>query len=126
MSLWKQMAGAVRGLTSSRYRAADQLLTAAARETQPHQELAYQVALHLAPRTAQPVVLVKQYLPASPENETALRKCAAHGPLAWLPQGQTAENYLVGQGAETALEIHVLSAALTGQDGVNPPLALSV
>jgi hypothetical protein len=36
------------------------------------------------------------------------------------------DNYVLGQGPDTALEIKVLSAALTGQGQANPPLAVCV
>ncbi len=126
MSLGKQTVGAIRGLTRKRYQAAEAQLSAAARESQPHQELAYQVAQQLSPKTSQPVVLVKKPLPAGAGSKFALMQCVARGTLAWLPKDQTAANYLGSQGADTALEIHVLSAALNGTDGINPPLAVCV
>ena len=50
----------------------------------------------------------------------------AHGTLASLTGGQTASGYLLSQGADTALEIHVENARLAGKEGINPKMALCV
>src|SRR3989449_3924171 len=55
MSLYKQTAGAVRGLPDKKYRAAEAHVTAAVRKTKPDQDLAYQVAQRLTPQSSQPV-----------------------------------------------------------------------
>ena len=44
--------------------------------------------------------------------------------LAWLPKGQTAQDYLASQRIDTALEIQILNSGLKGNGGVNPALAL--
>jgi hypothetical protein len=126
VSLWKQGAAVVRGLSPRKAQEVEARLTEAANETRPHEELAFQVAQHLAPRTSQPVMLVQQPLPPAVKEDVALLQWAAHGTLAALTGGQTAAGYLLSQGADTALEIRVQDAALTGNGGINPKLALCV
>ncbi len=126
VSLWKQGAAVVRGLSPRTVREAEAKLTEAANRTKPHEELAFQVAQQLAPRTSQPVMLVRQPLPPGAEGDVALMQCAARGTLAVLTGGQTAGSYLLGQGANAALEIQVQSAVLAGDGGINPKLALCV
>jgi len=99
MSLWKQTVAAVRGLSPKKYALAEKQLSAATREMPIHQELARQVAQQLAPRTAQPVSLVRKPLPEGAESDTALMRCLSRGTLSWLPKGQTKASYLTGQGA---------------------------
>lgn len=125
-SLWKQAAAAVCGLSAKQYRVAEAQLSAAAQQTRLHEELAVQVAQQLAPRTSQQVVLVSK--PSNPEidQEPTLLRCMARGTMAWLPRGETSGSYLAAQGVDTALEIHVVSAALKGKSGINPPLAVCI
>jgi hypothetical protein len=101
-------------------------LNQAANETRPHQELALQVAQQLAPQTSQPVMLVRQPLLPGVEEDSELMQYVARGTLASLTGGQTAGGYLLSQGADTALEIHVQDARLAGKEGINPKLALCV
>src|SRR5437899_5232013 len=126
LSIWKQTVAAVRGVSSKQYHNAEAQLSAVARAGLPHEELAHQVAQQLAPRTAQPVVLVRKPPIAQTEDEATVMRCMARGTLAWLPPDQTPVSYLLAQGTDTALEIHVLSAALKGKSGINPPLAFCV
>jgi len=126
ISLWKQGAAAVRGLSPRTLREADAKLNQAANETRPHQELALQVAQQLAPQTSQPVMLVRQPLLPGVEEDSELMQYVARGTLASLTGGQTAGGYLLSQGADTALEIHVQDARLAGKEGINPKLALCV
>ena len=81
ISLWKQGAAMVRGLSPRTIREADAKLSAAANQTKPHQELAFQVAQQLAPQTSQPVMLVRQVLPPGAEDDAALMQCVARGTL---------------------------------------------
>ena len=126
ISLWKQGVAAVRGLAPRTVRNADATLNEAAAQTQPHQEIAVELAQCLKPATSQRVMLVKQPFPRGAEQDPDLLRCLSHGTLTWLPEGQTVDGYLISQGAETALEIRVLSANLEGPAGINPKLALSV
>ena len=126
VSLWKQGTALVRGLSPRTLREADAKLSEAATETRPHQELAVQVAQQLAPQTSQPVMLVRQPLPPGAEEDAELMRCATHGTFAVLTGGQTAGGYLLSQGADTALEVHVESARLAGKEGINPKLVLCV
>ena len=73
ISLWKQSAALVHGLSPRTIREADAKLSKAANETRPHQELAVQVAQQLAPQTSQPVMLVRQPLPPGAEACVACR-----------------------------------------------------
>jgi hypothetical protein len=126
ISLWKQGAALVCGLSPRTIQEAEAKLGKAANETRPHQELALQVAERLTPQVSQPVMLVRQPLPPGAEDATALTPSISRGTLASLTEGQTASGYLLSQGADTALEIHVQDAALAGKGGVNPKLALCV
>jgi hypothetical protein len=126
ISLWKQIAALVRGLSPQTVQEADEKLSRAANETRPHQVLAFLVAQQLAPQTSLPVIVVRQPLPPGAEEDAELMQYMAHGTLASLTGGQTASGYLLSQGAGTALEIHVESAVLAGNGGINPKLALSV
>ena len=65
-------------------------------------------------------------LPEGVGPEFARLSCVRCGTLAWLPKGQTAQDYLASQGIDTALEIQILNSGLRGNGGVNPSLALSV
>jgi hypothetical protein len=116
----------VRGLSPKTVQEADAKLSEAANQTKPHQELAFQLARQLAPQTSQPVMLVRQPLPPGAEDDAALMQCAARGTFASLTGDQTASGHLLSQGADTALEIHVESAVLGGDGGINPKLALCV
>jgi hypothetical protein len=126
ISLWKQSAALLRGLSPKTIQEADAKLSAAANESRPHQELAFQVAQQLAPQTSQPVMLVRQPLPPGAEEDTGLMQFISHGTLASLTGGQTASGYLLSQGADTALAIHVQNAMLVGNGGINPKMALCV
>jgi len=126
ISLSKQGAALVRGLSPRTLRDAEAKLSAAANETRPHEELAVQVVQQLAPQTSQRVMLVRQPLPPGAEEDAALMPCAARGTLAGLTGGHTASGYLLSQGANTAVEIHVEEARLVGKEGINPRLALCV
>ena len=126
ISLWKQGATVVRGLSPGTVEKAGARLSKAASETKPHDELALQVAQQLAPLTCQPVVLVQQRSPPGAEGDGALIPCVARGLLASLAESQTANASRLSQGTDTALEIQVQSAALAGDRAVNPKLALCV
>jgi len=126
MSLGKQAIGAMRGLTAKQLKKADAHLTAALREARPQEMLAMQVAQQLSPLSAERVALVKKPAIPGAGPEIGLMECVNRGTLAWLPDHQTAAGYLTSQGVDTALEIHVISAALCGKEGVNPGLVLNV
>ncbi len=126
ISLWKQGAALVCGLSPSTIQEADAKLSRAANETKPHEAVAFQVAQQLAPQISEPVMLVRQPLPPGAEEDAALMQIVSHGTLAALTGGQTAGGYLLSQGADTALEIHVENAMLAGNGGINPKLALCV
>ncbi|HXJ57997.1 MAG TPA: hypothetical protein VNU68_15180 [Verrucomicrobiae bacterium] len=126
MSLWKQSVAIVRGLAPRTVQNAEAKLSEAANQAQPHQEVAFALAQCLQPITPQRVMMVKQPLPQGAENDPDLLRCLARGTFVWLPEGQTADRYLLSQGADNALEIHVLSANLEGPAGINPKLSLCV
>jgi hypothetical protein len=126
ISLYKQGVAVVRGVSPRTLRQADAKLSQAANETKPHEALAVLVAQQLAPQITRPVMLVRQPLPPGAEEDAGLMQCAARGTLAALTGEQTGAGYLLSQGAETALEIHVEDARLAGSEGINPRLALCV
>jgi hypothetical protein len=126
VSLWLQGKALVCGLTDRKFNPAEAQMTAAVRETRPHEDLANQVAQQLEPRTSQPVMLVAKPLSPDADEEGVMMQCVARGTLAWLPNGQTPASYLAGEEVDTALEIQVISATLAGKERVNPPMALCV
>jgi hypothetical protein len=126
ISLWKQGAAITLGLAPRTVRVAQAKLDAVANLTQPHQELAFEMAQCLKPATSQRVMLVKHSLPQGAEKDPDLMRCLSHGTMTWLPEGQTIDRYLTSQGADHALEIRVLSANLEGEAGINPKLTLCV
>src|SRR6185369_13195752 len=70
------------------------------------------------------VVLVKKPLPDGAAPEFARLSGVRCATLAWLPKGQSAQDYLASQGIDTVLEIQILHPGLRGNGGVNPSLAL--
>lgn len=119
ISLWKQGAALVRGLSPRTIQKADAKLSEAAIEAKPHQEVALQVAQQLAPRTSQPVVLVRGPILHGVEEDAALVQCVSRGTPV------RADN-LFSRRAESALEIQVQKAVLAGDGGLNSKLALCV
>ena len=113
LGLWKQTVGLFSGVGEKKLRAADAQLTAASHQARPQFELANQVAQELASRSSHPALLAKtsDRGTAGSERPTPIREAVAFRP---------------DQGTATALEIQVVSAALQGRQGPNPPLALCV
>jgi hypothetical protein len=72
------------------------------------------------------VMLVRQPTLPGAEEDVALQHYLARGTLTSLTGGQTAGGYLLSQGADSALEIHVQDAMLAADSGINPKLALCV
>lgn len=126
ISLWNQAVAIARGVPEKRHVEASKRLMAAVRDARPHYALAKEVASQLAPRTAQRVAYVPKPPPTGDTRQTALMQCADRGTFCALPAAMTAEDYLLSQGVNTALEINVQSAILKGGDGVNPPLSLCI
>src|SRR5262249_16683665 len=85
-------------------------ITAASHETQPNREVAEQVAMQITPHAAQPVLLVKNPLLRGGDFSPS--------PVVAPPPAE--------RQAETTLDIQVATAALEGDGGVNPALALCV
>jgi hypothetical protein len=111
MSLCKQTVGLLRGVTSKKFRSADRQLTTALIRTKPQKDLAEQVALQLAPWQSEPVMLARNTLSTAAGSGSARTSLVG---AASMPS----------QDADTVLEVQVRSAALTGEGGVNPSLAL--
>lgn len=104
MSLWKQTVAGVSGLSDRGFKAADAQLTAASLEPCLPEELAAQVAHYLGPQNGLPVLLANH---PGPGEAGRLESHPRSGP-------------------DRLLEIHIVSAALKGAGGINPPLALCV
>ncbi len=126
LSLYKQTAAAIHGVSEKTMARADAALAAAIGENRPHEEVAREVARHLAPQTTQPVMLVKKPISPGEPAQYATMECVARGTLTALPGNQNAAGYLVSQGANNALEIEITKCSLEGKDGVNSSLALCV
>jgi len=121
-----QAAGKVAGVPRRKLTTADDALDRAVAESDMQEQLRTQVRQLVGERSGGRVVLVKKPLPEGVGPEFARLSCVRCGTLAWLPKGQSAQNYLTSQGIDTALEIQILNSGLKGNGGVNPSLALSV
>ena len=120
-----QAAGKVVGVPQRKLMTADDALDRAVAESDMQEQLRTQVRQLVGERSGGRVVLVKKPLPEGVGPEFARLSCVRCGTLAWLPKGQTAQDYLASQGIDTALEIQILNSGLKGNGGVNPSLALS-
>jgi len=120
-----EAAGKVEGVPRRRLATADDALDRAVTESDMQEELRNQVRQLVGEQSGARVVLVKKPLPEGVGPEFARLSCVRCGTLAWLPKGQTAQDYLASQGIDTALEIQILNSGLKGKGGVNPSLALS-
>jgi hypothetical protein len=89
-------------------------------------ELRTRVVQQTTARAAVPITLVRKPFPPGREPEFARMSCVMAGTLAWLPRGQTAADYLAGQGIDTVLELQLIHPGLKGAGKINPPLALCV
>lgn len=112
MSLWKQTVGLIRGVPAETLKSADLELLEALQTTNPQREMAQQIAMQLTPQTPEPVLVVKNPMGEAGKPITGLGRAAASSPAT--------------RNAGTALVVHVRRAALTGNSGPNPPLALCV
>ena len=129
MSLYGQTKGVVRGLSNKRFRSADARLTTAAQPARPPQQIAKQVAKTLSLETSQTVVLVEEPLPWGDEHDLASIQRALQSARTGVLHPQLVEDKPPQQGCletDLALEIHLVSAALEGKEGINPPLAVCV
>lgn len=88
------------------------------------EELRTRVVQQAVERTSLPIKLVQKPLPLGREKEFSRMSCVMAATLAWLPPGQTAADYLAGQGFDTVLELHLVNPGLKGPGKINPPLAL--
>jgi hypothetical protein len=113
MSLWQQTVGAIRGVPAKKLHSANVQLDAASHQTLPHNEIARQVAFHLAPQTSQSVLLVNDPFPIDRAGRPTVR-------------ARFVSNSIGDQQPATALEIHLERASLAGESGINPSLALCV
>ncbi len=121
-----EAAGKVEGVPRRRLATADDALDRAVTESDMQEELRNQVRQLVGEQSGARVVLVKKPLPEGVGPEFARLSCVRCGTLAWLPKGQSAQNYLTSQRIDTALEIQIFNSGLKGNGGVNPSLALSV
>jgi hypothetical protein len=119
MSLYQQTAGAIRGLSEIKIHTADSQVTAVVQTNRPTAALAREIAQTLSPRCAAAVVLLDQ--PQNGNAQPALVRFATGQPM---PVNWPGDQPMILRAGDRALEILVLSAALQGGDGVNPPLAV--
>jgi hypothetical protein len=126
IGLWKQGEAVVRGFSPSSVRDADINLHAAASQARPQQELTFQVAAQLASQTSLPVALLREPPRPNAHSSTALVQSVSYTTLSSSPGRQVADAAGFDRDADTALEIRVQSAGLTGKSGINPTLALGV
>lgn len=125
MSLWNQGAALAGSLSKSKARQVDEALRKATIAAMPHQELAFQVAEHLTPRTDQPVVLVRNTgdlrLGAKPELSAATGKA-----IPAARRDNDPARVSDPTSATTALQVRLLSAALVPTDSASHSQALKV
>jgi len=150
ISLWHQTVIGIGSPSAKKYAAAEAQLSAAVRQVRPQKDLTCAVAGYLAQRTSQPVMLVEGTVPtgdggalkaapagarvptdpgaftAADRSRAGVTLCGLRGTRVGAASGQLAEGCVLGQGPDTALEIQVLSAALTGKGQANPTLAVCV
>jgi hypothetical protein len=126
IGLWKQTAGAIGGLTSKQFQAADAQLSNAVQLSRADERLARQIAFHLAPRVSQPVMLVNA--PFAGESLSATGGTQSAAGLMLVRGGAAASTTDDGsvQRPNTILDIRLVSAELKGKESVNPHLALCV
>lgn len=117
-----QTAGALGGVPKHKFAMADDALDRAVAESDMQEQLRNQVLRLVREQCGGRVVLVKKPLPEGAGPEFARLSCVRCATLAWLPQGQSAHDYLASQGIDTALEIQILHPGLKGGGGVNPSL----
>lgn len=86
--------------------------------------LAQELRAHLGPALGRPLVVVPKPVPPIDPGEVRRMASFQAGTLAWLPDNVTGDDYLVGHGVETVLEIRVRDAGLHGRVGVSPDLSL--
>jgi hypothetical protein len=124
--LFGEAAGKMAGVPQRRLTVAEDALDRAVAESDMQEQLRTQVRKLVGERGDDRVVLVKKPLPEGVGPGFALLSCVRCGTLAWLPKGQSVQNYLTGQGIDTVLEIQFLNSGLKGNGGANPSMALSV
>lgn len=115
VSIYLQTAAGIRGLSEDKFHAADTQITSAARSSRPTAALALEIAQTLGSRTSESVVLLDK--PRDDGEQLA---------LVWPADGKSIPVSLPGDGPTKALEIEVLSAALQGNGGINPSLAVHI
>jgi hypothetical protein len=125
LSVFGQTEAIIRGLSPAKLKEADAKMTAAVRETKHHEEIAAVVAQQLAPHLAGPVMLVERPAPTRRNGLAGMVTNARRVPVS-LAGFRPVANDSRGRGADVALDIHVVNAALKGDDGINSPLALCI
>jgi hypothetical protein len=121
-----QTAGAFAGVPEHRFAMADNALDRAMAESDMPEQLRNWVLQLIGEPSSGRVVPVKKPLPDGAAPEFASLSGVRSATLAWLPKGQSAQNYLASQGIDTVLEIQILHPGLRGDGGVNSSLALCV
>jgi len=118
-SLYQQTAGAIRGLSDDKYRAADFHVTMAAQSSRPTAALAREIAQTLGPRCSESVVLLDNTRDDGAQLAVARPAVGKLLPVSWHGDLPT-----IPRAGDKALEIEVLNTALKGDGSVNPSLAV--
>jgi len=119
VSIVLQTAGGIRGVSEKKYHAADAQVTTATRSSRPAAALTWEIAQTLGSRCSESVVLLDK--PRDDGEQLALVRPAAGKPMLVSWPGDGPANPRAG---DKALEIEVLTAALKGNGGINPSLAV--
>jgi len=119
-----QAVGALAGVSEAGFAIADNALDRAVAESDMPEQLRNQVLQLIGEPSGGRVVLVKKPLPDGAAPEFGRLSGVRRATLAWLPKGQSAQDYLASQGIDTVLEIQLLHPGLRGNGDVNPSLTL--
>jgi hypothetical protein len=117
-SIYRQTAGAIRGVSARKYQLADTQLTRATRSSRPAAGVAQAVAETLGQRCNVAVVLLDKTRDHGEQLATA-RPAVSNRLVSWPGDGPA-----LPRAGSRVLEVEVLSAALQGDGSVNPSLAV--
>jgi len=117
LGLWEQSSALWRGVSRRRLAAAKACLAAVTNYARPQKALALEVARSLTPQGRQQILPAMGIAPARLGPGAALGRGAS---------GTFVASVTATEASDTVLEIRVLRASLSGEEGMNPRLALNI
>lgn len=121
-----QAVGNTTAVAPERLRAGDLALHRAVADLNLQESVRRRVVARAAGEGFSSVRFVPKPFPPGMQEEFSKMATVMCATLAWLPQGQSASQYLSAQGVETVLEIQLVNPRLAGSRTVNPSLAVMV